>query len=191
MLRHDPPLPTDRDGFRFRGGHMALDLTATLAGRAKAQPRELLAQSSDLLRWLGSAGLPADHAREADLHAARDLREAIYALALARIGGTDAPEARERINRVAAGTPAVPRLDRDGAISLGGPAEAMLAMIARETIFLFGSDRAAQIRQCQADVCTLLFVDTSRRSDRRWCSMAGCGNRAKLAEFRRRRRQAP
>jgi predicted RNA-binding Zn ribbon-like protein len=67
----------------------------------------------------------------------------------------------------------------------------MLAMIARETIFLFGSDRAAQIRQCQADVCTLLFVDTSRRGDRRWCSMAGCGNRAKLAEFRRRRRQAP
>lgn len=187
MLRLNPGLPTDRDGFRFRGGHVALDLTATLAGRAKAQPRELLAQPADLLRWLASAGMPAVGATEADLRTAHSLREAIYALALARIGGTDAPEARDRINAIAAGVPALPRLERDGAISLGGSADAMLALIAREAIFLFGSDRSVQIRQCEADNCTLLFVDASRRGDRRWCSMAGCGNRAKLAEFRRRR----
>ena len=189
MHLRDPNLPTDRDGFRFRGGHIALDLTATLAARAKAQPRELLVEPTDLLRWLDSAGMRATDATEADLHTARALREAIYALALARIGGTDAPEARERINCVAAITPALPRLESDGGVSLSSSADGMLAMIAREAIFLFGSERAAQIHQCQADVCTLLFVDTSRRGDRRWCSMAGCGNRAKLADFRRRRRQ--
>ena len=189
MLRSNASLPTDRDGFRFRGGHVALDLTATLAGRAKAQPRELLAQPADLLRWLASAGMPVADATEADLHAAHGLREAIYALALARIGRADAPEARDRINNAASGVPALPRLESDGAISLSGSAEAMLTLIAREAIFLFGSERSVQVRQCEADNCTLLFVDASRRGDRRWCSMAGCGNRAKLAEFRRRRRQ--
>ena len=49
--------PEDRDGFRFRGGHVALDLAATLGARLKAQPRELLAAPADLDRWLVSAGL--------------------------------------------------------------------------------------------------------------------------------------
>lgn len=185
-----PGLPTDRDGFRFRGGHVALDLTATLAARAKAQPRELLEQPADLLRWLNSAGLPARDATDADLQEARRLRESIYALALARIGGPDAAMPRETINRMAMGVPALPQLQPDGSVLVGGSAGAMLSTIAREAIALFGSARAIEIRQCEADTCALLFVDNSRRGDRRWCSMAGCGNRAKLAEFRRRQRDA-
>jgi predicted RNA-binding Zn ribbon-like protein len=179
----------DRDGFRFRGGHVALDLTATLAGRAKATPRELLASPSDVPRWLASAGLPAKEASEADLEVAHYLREAIYALAVARIAGTDQPAAREILNRIAAPTPALPQLGPKGSIELSGSAAAMLSTIAREAIALFGSSQASHIRQCEADGCTLLFVDNSRRGDRRWCSMAGCGNRAKLAEFRRRKRE--
>ena len=190
MLREAPGLPTDRDGFRFRGGHVALDLTATLAARAKPQPRELLERPVDLLRWLDSAGLPARDATDADLQEAKLLREAIYALALARIAGTDDPTARGTINRMAAGVPALPQLQPDGSVVLGGSAGAMLSTIAREAIALFGSAQAMQIRQCEADTCTLLFVDSSRRGDRRWCSMAGCGNRAKLADFRRRQREA-
>jgi len=37
-----PDADTERDGFRFRGGHPALDLTATLLGRLKQERRELL-----------------------------------------------------------------------------------------------------------------------------------------------------
>ena len=48
---------TERDGFRFRGGHPALDLTATLQGRLKDTQRELLAEPEDLVRWLVAAGL--------------------------------------------------------------------------------------------------------------------------------------
>ena len=183
-------LPSDRDGFRFRGGHIALDLTATLAGRAKAEPRELLKSPADLLRWLASASLRADGATDADLWAAQRLREAIYALALARIAGTDKPAEREVVNVLASLKPAVPRLTPDQMVELGGSATAMLSTIAREAITLFGGIHAGQVRQCEADGCTLLFVDNSRRGDRRWCSMAGCGNRAKLAEFRRRQREA-
>jgi len=190
MPSQPPILPTDRDGFRFRGGHVALDLTATLAARAKPQPRELLGQSQDLLRWLVSAGLPAHSTTETDLQLARLLREAIYALALARIADADAAAARETINRIASGAPALPQLQSDGSILLSGSADAMLSMIAREAIALFGAGAATHIRQCEADGCSLLFVDNSRRGDRRWCSMAGCGNRAKLALFRRRQREA-
>jgi len=184
-----PGLPADRDGFRFRGGHVALDLTATLAARAKAQPRELLDQPADLLRWLDSAGLPAQGATEADVQEARQLREAIYTLALAQIASSSAAAARGTINRIAERMPATPQLQPDGSIRLGGSAEAILSTIAREAIILFGTGRAFQIRQCEADGCSLLFVDASRRGDRRWCSMAGCGNRAKLSEFRRRQRE--
>lgn len=41
-----------------------------------------------------------------------------------------------------------------------------------------GPDR---IRQCAHDACVLWFYDGSARGLRRWCSMAGCGNRAKAA----------
>jgi predicted RNA-binding Zn ribbon-like protein len=180
---------TDRDGFRFRAGHVALDLTATLAGRGKTEPRELLASPADLLRWLESAGLRAAEAKDADLEVAHHLREAIHALAVARITRADQPVAREILNQVASPSPAQPRLNPDGSIGLSGSAAAMLSTIAREAIALFGGSQADHIRQCEADGCTLLFVDNSRRGDRRWCSMAGCGNRAKLAEFRRRKRE--
>ena len=188
MTIDDFSRPTDREGFRFRGGHIALDLTATLAGRAKPAPRELLDSPTDLLRWLASAGLAAEGAMQADLEVAHYLREAIYALAIARISDADRPAEREILNRIASATPALPRLRPDGSVELSGTAAAMLSTIAREAIRLFGSRQADHLHQCEADGCTLLFVDNSRRGDRRWCSMASCGNRAKLAEFRRRKR---
>jgi predicted RNA-binding Zn ribbon-like protein len=31
-----------------------------------------------------------------------------------------------------------------------------------------------------------VFIDGSRNTSRRWCDMANCGNRAKMATFRQR-----
>ncbi len=36
-------------------------------------------------------------------------------------------------------------------------------------------------RRCAHEQCVLYFHDSSARGSRRWCSMAGCGNRAKAA----------
>lgn len=44
----------------------------------------------------------------------------------------------------------------------------------------------ARLRECDADGCVRWFVDTSKGGRRRWCSMARCGNRAKVARYRRR-----
>lgn len=182
-------MPEDRDGFRFRGGCNAIDLPATLQARLSASPRELLETPDDLARWLVSAGMASNPPRTSasDLMAARALREAIYVLAGGRGAQTDA--ARKTLNHAAAGTSAVPRLQPDGAMRLEGTASALLVTLAREAVQLFGSDAAGLIRQCQSPTCTLYFVDTSRRGDRRWCSMLACGNKAKVREFRRRQRE--
>jgi predicted RNA-binding Zn ribbon-like protein len=181
-------LPEDRDGFRFRGGSNVLDLAGTRQARLSAAPRELLASPADLGRWLTSAGLAssAPEVSDTDLLAARALREAIFTLAGGRTGRA-ANVARKTLNEIAAESTAVPELKRDGRVVLTGGAGALLATLAREAVRLFGSEAAKLIRQCEAPNCTLYFLDTSRRGDRRWCSMLACGNRAKVAEFRRRR----
>lgn len=187
------PHPADeRDGFRFRGGHNAIDFPATLQARLKPAPRELLRTPADLARWFVAAGfVPAlpDVTAE-DLALAHELREAIYALASMRVfGNTDVGGARSIVNAIAAGPSAVPRLSPDGKVEMIGTAGALLVTLARQAIHLFGGEAADHIRQCQSPTCTLFFVDTSRSGDRRWCSMSGCGNKAKVAEFRRRRRE--
>ena len=72
-----------------------------------------------------------------------------------------------------------------------GKSRTFLISIARDAIVLFGSEMSERIRQCEGETCALLFLDTSRSGDRRWCSMAGCGNKAKVADFRRRQRLNP
>jgi predicted RNA-binding Zn ribbon-like protein len=181
-----------RDGFRFRGGHPALDLVATLAARLKPEPRELLGSPRDLDRWLAAAGFAQTRsgASPQDLEDARRLREAIYQVAVARINGGAWPaRSLSTINAIAANPPATPRLARDGSFSLAGDARATLATLAHEAIRLFGGEQGERVRQCAGDGCALLFLDTSRSSDRRWCSMTACGNRAKVAEFRRRKKR--
>jgi predicted RNA-binding Zn ribbon-like protein len=39
---------------------------------------------------------------------------------------------------------------------------------------------------CEGDDCYLMFFDTSRPGNRRWCSMQRCGNRHKVGAYRSR-----
>jgi predicted RNA-binding Zn ribbon-like protein len=188
---------TDDDGraqgesaFVFRGGHGALDLTATLASRLRDAPRERLLCADDLSRWFVEAGLadapPA--VDEDDLIAARRLREAIYDIAVAVCAGEAAPNAaRLVLNRAALAASAAPQLRPSGDLRHVGDAPALLSTLARDAVRLFGGEDASRIRQCGGEGCAILFIDASRGGDRRWCSMAACGNRAKAAAFRRRR----
>ncbi|MFE3457108.1 CGNR zinc finger domain-containing protein [Nocardiopsis aegyptia] len=45
-----------------------------------------------------------------------------------------------------------------------------------------------RVRGCANPDCVLCFFDTSKNGTRRWCSMAGCGNRAKAARHQARGR---
>ena len=178
-----------RDGFKFRGGSLPLDFAATLAGRLRPEPRDLLAEPDDLARWFVAAGLAKERPKvtTAVLQRARELREAIYRLAIARTRKKPFPEAdRALLNRRAAGATPAPHLDRNGSCSTTGSASELLSLIARAAVELFGSAIGDRIRRCGGTGCALLFVDTSRAGARKWCSMAGCGNNAKVASFRAR-----
>lgn len=180
-----------RDGFKFRSGRLSLDLPATLAGRSRAEPRDLLASPRDLGRWLLAAGLAEEDVEPADedVRDARELREALYRLALASARGQGfADEDRATLNRWAAEPEPAPQLGPQGITWTGVGVRSLLAAVARDGVEVLGGPLARRIRECAGEGCSLLFVDTSRSGARRWCSMAACGGKAKVAEFRRRQR---
>lgn len=62
----------------------------------------------------------------------------------------------------------------------------LLAAIARSGAELISEGATEKLRQCGNPQCQMLFYDDSRTHRRRWCSMALCGNRSKVAAFARR-----
>jgi predicted RNA-binding Zn ribbon-like protein len=61
--------------------------------------------------------------------------------------------------------------------------EWLLAAIARSAAEITGEGTEARVRLCANPECGLFFYDDSRTQRRRWCSMAVCGNRNKVASF--------
>lgn len=47
----------------------------------------------------------------------------------------------------------------------------------------------SQLKQCANDDCRAVFYDRSKNRSGRWCSMASCGNRAKVRAWRARQRE--
>jgi predicted RNA-binding Zn ribbon-like protein len=184
------PRTADGDAFRFRAGRVSLDLCSTLLWR-HVRPVELLRSPADLARWRSEAGL--GHSRhaltEADLSAARRLREAIYRLVTARLGGARLP-ARDvaAVNAAARHSCRTPRLGPHGELRWtdGEPLAAVLSAVARDAIQLIGSPLSGRLRECAAPDCAFLFVDTSRSGVRRWCAADRCGNREHVRKHRSR-----
>lgn len=63
-----------------------------------------------------------------------------------------------------------------------------LMHIAQSTADLIIEGQGAPVRKCANPECILYFYDVSRTRRRRWCSMAVCGNRMKVAAYARRRK---
>ena len=55
---------------------------------------------------------------------------------------------------------------------------------------LLTSPGLVHLKTCANEHCGWLFVDASRKHNRRWCEMGVCGNRAKVRRFYQRRRTA-
>ena len=68
--------------------------------------------------------------------------------------------------------------------------EWLLAAIARSAAELIVEGATAPVKRCANRECRLFFYDDSRTRQRRWCSMAVCGNRHKVAAFLRRKQHA-
>jgi predicted RNA-binding Zn ribbon-like protein len=64
--------------------------------------------------------------------------------------------------------------------------KSVLGPIAEQMGKLLTGEDMSLVRQCGGEDCTILFLDRTKSHKRRWCSMAACGNRAKVAAWRAR-----
>jgi predicted RNA-binding Zn ribbon-like protein len=180
--------------FEFIAGNVALDFVATVAERSTTR-HERLCEPADLSEWLTGAGLldSPPPVTAADLEAARQLREAMYAYVVHLTGGAAAPSAEIRrvLNAHAAAADINLRLDQRWRLQRDGDVGSALGAIAREALLLGQDDRKNAIRWCAGPACTRPFLDRSHGRRRRWCGMSGCGDRAKAAAYRARQAARP
>jgi predicted RNA-binding Zn ribbon-like protein len=70
----------------------------------------------------------------------------------------------------------------------GDPIDGALARLTESVAREVSQGDADRLRICANDTCRWVFADTSRTGKRKWCDMATCGNRAKAARHRERKR---
>jgi predicted RNA-binding Zn ribbon-like protein len=74
-------------------------------------------------------------------------------------------------------------------LAAGAPGAQLRIDIAAATMDIFRHD-PGRVRRCAGPTCVLLFLDVSKSGRRRWCDMAVCGNRAKVAAHHARARRS-
>jgi len=188
------------------GGALCLDFVNTVEWRGVPKPAERLTDYGELLIWAETAetiGRKTRQRLEAAAKrrpgaAAAALAEAIaFRATLAELLAADAPSpARvEELNAWLARAPERRRLAASGedfawAAARGEEFLAPVWPVVWSVADLLVSGQAARVRSCADRRCAWLFLDTSQSRHRRWCSMEGCGNRAKARRHYRRRRAA-
>ncbi|RMI28016.1 CGNR zinc finger domain-containing protein [Streptomyces triticirhizae] len=181
--------------FRFDPGALCLELLPTGGPGAFAR-WEVLHAPEDLVGWAAECRLrpvPRLTVSWNELRAARQLRDALWEMSLARAAGEPLPaEPLAVVNAAAARPPLTPLIAPDGTRALAEPATGrqLLATVAHDAIDLFTGPHAHRIRVCSSDTCSLVYVDTSRPGRRRWCAMEHCGNLHKVRAHRARHEAA-
>jgi predicted RNA-binding Zn ribbon-like protein len=178
--------------FELVAGRPVLDFVATVAERHTTR-LEHLRSGDDLADWVQHVGLVDRRLRvdDGDLARAVALREALFGVVSAALDGTTV-SSRDRalVNAAAADPRPTLRLTAEGAVRRTGDLDAVLAFLARDLLDLLGGPDRAALRWCADPACTRVVLDRSRGGRRRWCGMRGCGDRAKAAAYRQRRRAA-
>ncbi|MGK5499057.1 CGNR zinc finger domain-containing protein [Streptomyces sp. URMC 125] len=184
-----PPAAAGADPRPLQGEPLALDLLNT-RWIDDGVRHDLLSDTGGFGVWLAGHGLlERAGATPAALEAALTAREALEAVV------TDPGDrrARDGLNAVLAHGRVLRTLGPDGPaeqVETDDPAW-LAAWLAADDYLRLVRTAPDRIRACANDECILHFYDVSRNGTRRWCSMAGCGNRAKASRHyaRTRRRE--
>ncbi len=173
-----------------------LDMLNTRAN-VDGQPFEFWQSDADVERWLvrlgwaEEGGVPAFEPG-ALLAAAVQLREVVRVLLEQRKAGKQGDPAalngflRKAVSHPQLAWPAPGELKLERQRKLQTP-EQYLSMIAEAAAGLLVDGDFNLIRTCEHPECVLWFYDRTKGHKRRWCSMALCGNRHKVAQFRKRK----
>jgi predicted RNA-binding Zn ribbon-like protein len=160
---------------------------------------DALQSDSDVRQWLAQAGWPVEkepHSLKPTslLHAGRALRETIRTLIERR--KTEKRLELSALNEFLLESQShLELIQEKGSLRLvrsweqrtAGEILAPLAEAAAEFLTTANFDL---VRRCEGEECVLWFYDQTKSHRRRWCSMATCGNRHKVAAFRSRRQSA-
>ena len=194
----------------LHGNHVALDLVNTVDWRLapeRADHVDLLPDDEVLLVWGHRVGLLSDDELEEGLRklpvgatSAREktvaLREVLYSI-FARVAGGEAPEDDDLGRLRDAFTDAVAhatlRSTSEGALGWaferGDVLDRVRWAVAASAVDLLTTGDLGRVKQCLDSGCGWLFLDLSKNASRRWCSMQGCGARAKMRRQYRRKKE--
>jgi predicted RNA-binding Zn ribbon-like protein len=153
---------------------------------------DLFDDVAGLTDWLDARGLlePGVVPGEAELEAARDLREALRSLMLANNGAPEDPGARAVLEAAAARAELRPTFPSEGPelVPGRGGVDGALGRVAAATFAAMLDGSWARLKACPREVCGWAFYDRSSNASATWCSMAVCGGRVKAGAYYRRRR---
>jgi predicted RNA-binding Zn ribbon-like protein len=171
------------------------ELLTAVANTAHGE-RDEFADAGSVRAWWRTVGAPVRTRRarsDAPQSVAmlRDLRALIRALALRNNGIESGPHRPSALDTLTL------RLDLRGTPTLRadtphGSSDDLARDIGAATVAALLRSMARpgwpRVKACRGEDCRWVYVDRSRNTSRRWCDMANCGNRAKLATFRSRHR---
>ncbi|HEX9692359.1 MAG TPA: CGNR zinc finger domain-containing protein [Gemmatimonadales bacterium] len=195
--------------FRWIGGHLALDFNNTVDWSGlTATEGELLTDVRRLVDWGNEADVlaPRDgrhlrsrvegdpNAEQRVLDRTRAFRDSVHAIfyPLAQ-GEAAAAEHLQQLNALLASLPAqVEPVGSGGTYEWTSRGETdahatLLWSVAWAAAQLLTSAELPLVKTCANERCGWLFVDRSRKHNRRWCEMSVCGNRAKARRFQKRK----
>jgi predicted RNA-binding Zn ribbon-like protein len=193
----------------FVAGHPAIDFLNT-AYAPGGVPVETIGDGRALLDWMAGAGLlDRDEAARLvrrltrkSLDAAAEEAQAVREWARTWIEAWRANPARDYDDEIAALNKLLARESRGRELVASKrrlelierphftDARELLAPIALAIARLVTQEGPSLVKACGGADCTLWFLDRTKAHRRVFCSATACGNRAKVAAFRRRAQRA-
>ena len=191
--------------FMFVGDHPSLDLLNTVVGKGDGR-LDLLKDVASLRLWVTQ--VPSDWPEEtlrllelspgkawdAALAQVREVRELAREVVTAWRAGMVPPPLMDELRRWMQQVPYSRDLRQaDGALvqcwvaRLEGP-RALAGLLAVSFADLLAGASPTSVKSCAGAGCSLQFLDRTKGQRRVFCSAAQCGNRAKVAAFRARKR---
>jgi predicted RNA-binding Zn ribbon-like protein len=182
----------------FIGDHPAIDFVNTVRV-VGGEVTDTLQSDDDVKVWLGLAAVPvapkhASWPAGTLLEAARRLREATLKAIEAKKAGSR-PSLRV-INSFLESSASHGRLIAHAESGLefrrvyhGETPEEYLLPVTEAVAELLAEGDFDLVRRCASERCVLWFYDRTKGHGRRYCTSAGCGNRAKVAAYRSRTRE--
>ncbi|HET6869898.1 MAG TPA: CGNR zinc finger domain-containing protein [Solirubrobacteraceae bacterium] len=154
---------------------------------------ERLADPAALAGWLAERGL-APHglrATRADLAHALELREALRAMLVAHAGapGVVPASVTRALDQAADRARLVLRFAEDGGAMLVPDAPGVNGALGRLLAVVHAAIAQGiwtRLKACREPDCEWAFYDHTKNRSGAWCSMEGCGNRAKARAYRER-----